>query len=94
MGTFIEYKNRKIYPDRYAITHNTEDINVFKVPSLRNIAQTAPYFHDGSAKTLYYAVKKMSHYNLGIEISDKEAQSLTAFLKTLDGEIPTILKPQ
>lgn len=91
MGTFNEYNSTKRYPDRSEIIHNDEFINVFKVPTLRNISLTAPYFHDGSAKTLQEAVKTMSHHNLGIEINDKDVDKIISFLKTLKGEQPEIL---
>lgn len=91
MGTFIEYQNQQQYPDRYNITHDKDDINVFKVPSLRNISRTAPYFHDGSRKTLSDAIRAMAHYNLGIPISQEDINDLIVFLKTLDGETPAIV---
>ena len=78
--------------DRYSLTHNPADKCVYKVPTLRNIALTAPYFHDGSAKTLLQAVEKMGYYNLGINIPTKDAQAIVAFLKTLTGKKPKFLK--
>jgi cytochrome c peroxidase len=91
MGTFFPYKTNSSYPDRADFTGNKRYKNVFKVPTLRNIALTSPYFHDGSAKTLLQAVQRMSHFNLGIEISKKDAEDIVAFLKTLTGEKPKIL---
>jgi cytochrome c peroxidase len=91
MGTFIEYKSSKDYPDRSLITHKKEHKNVFKVPSLRNIALSAPYFHDASSKTLKDAVLNMSHYNLGIKLPEHEVEHIVLFLKTLTGERPPIL---
>jgi len=91
MGTFLEYKSDIRYPDRSKITNNDEHINVFKVPTLRNINLTPPYFHDGSAKTLKEAITKMSRHNLGVKFSDKQADKIILFLKTLDGEKPKIL---
>ncbi len=61
---------------------------MFKVASLRNVAKTAPYFHDASADTLEAAVKKMAAYQLGIQLSDAQAGSITAFLGTLTGDLP------
>lgn len=92
MGTFVEYKTKKSYPDRYEVTKYLYDKNVFKVPTLRNIAKTAPYFHDASAKTLEEAIKKMSYYNLGVELDEKTIKDLVAFLKTLNGEQPAIMR--
>ena len=91
MGTFQEYKNETKFPDRSEVTHSKDSINVFKVPTLRNIELTAPYFHDGKAKTLKEAVNTMAKNNLGIELSDKEVNKLIKFLKTLTGEKPKIL---
>jgi len=79
-------------PDRYSITKREEDKNVYRVPTLRNITLTAPYFHDGSAKTLKEAIQKMAYYNLGMRILDSELEPLVAFLKTLTGKKPHILK--
>jgi cytochrome c peroxidase len=58
---------------------------ILRVPSLRNVATTAPYFHDGSAPTLGNAVRKMAAAQLDLDISDKEIQAIVAFLKTLTG---------
>ena len=77
--------------DRYSLTKDLDDKCVYKVPSLRNIELTAPYFHNGSAKTLIEAVKKMGYYNLGIEISDSDAKAIVKFLKTLTGKSPSFL---
>lgn len=91
MGTFMEYKTKQSYPDKYSVTKHNHDKNVFKVPTLRNISKTAPYFHDGSAKTLEDAIKKMTYYNLGVDLDEKTIKNLIAFLKTLDGELPKIV---
>ncbi|WP_321777349.1 cytochrome-c peroxidase [Sulfurimonas sp.] len=92
MGTFLEYKTKNDYPDRSKITYNPNHKNVFKVPTLRNINKTAPYFHDGSAKTLKEALSAMTKHNLGIKLDDKEVKKIISFLKTLDGELPKILE--
>jgi len=78
--------------DRYSLTHNPIDRCVYKVPTLRNIALTAPYFHNASAKTLFEAVKKMGYYNLGLEIPDSDVRAIVAFLKTLTGKTPSFLR--
>ncbi|MNR48927.1 Cytochrome c551 peroxidase precursor [compost metagenome] len=59
---------------------------MFKVPSLRNVAVTAPYFHDGSEQTLEGAVAVMFKYQLGRTPSEKDKDLLVKFLKTLTGE--------
>ncbi|HET9236533.1 MAG TPA: cytochrome c peroxidase [Oligoflexus sp.] len=73
---------------RYAVTRKDEDKFVFKVPSLRNVEHTAPYFHNGSAATLDDAVAGMGRYQLGRELSRSEINSLVSFLRTLTGEWP------
>lgn len=71
---------------RYNITKKEYDRYVFKVPSLRNIELTFPYFHDGSTKTLEGAVEVMSKYQLGRKLSQEEIQYVVKFLKSLNGE--------
>ncbi len=73
---------------RYAVTKNTADIYVFKVPVLRNVAMTAPYFHDGSVDRLQDAVKIMAQLQLGKTLTDAQASDIVAFLKSLTGQIP------
>lgn len=88
-GLVTPYKNAKDL-GRFDVTKNPEDKFVFKVPSLRNIAKTAPYFHDGKVATLKEAIKTMGKTQLGMNISDKEAASIETFLKTLTGDKPKI----
>ena len=73
---------------RFAVTKHDEDRMFFKVPSLRNVADTAPYFHDGSIADLPTAVKTMARLQLGKSISDQEAASIVTFLRTLSGKPP------
>jgi cytochrome c peroxidase len=73
---------------RCAITHDEADCHVFRVPSLRNVALTAPYFHDGSAPTLEDAVQVMAHFQLGRPLTELEVRSLVAFLRSLTGRQP------
>jgi cytochrome c peroxidase len=75
---------------RFNVTGQEDDRYVFKVPSLRNVALTAPYFHDGGVETLDEAVTIMARYQLGRELSKAEVQSIVAFLKTLTGERPVV----
>lgn len=86
MGAIIPIERNSKIDDRYKLTHRERDKNVFKVPTLRNIALTAPYFHDGSATTLREAISKMSYHNLGLKLSEKEIDPLLAFLNTLTGK--------
>lgn len=71
---------------RFNITGNELDRHVFKVPSLRNIALTAPYFHDGSAETLDQAIKMMGKYQLGVDIPQQDVDQIMTFLRSLTGE--------
>ena len=73
---------------RYNVTKREADRFVFKVPSLRNVAQTAPYFHDGSARTLPEAVQVMFTYQLGRTASAQDVALIVKFLGTLTGEQP------
>lgn len=65
-----------------------------KTPTLRNIAESAPYFHNGAIWSLREAIKEMGSVQLGIEISDKEAKSIELFLNALTGQKPSIVYPQ
>jgi cytochrome c peroxidase len=73
---------------RYALTHRPGDRMVFKVPSLRNVEQTAPYFHDGQVATLEEAVSRMARYQLGRRLSDAEVGAVVTWLKSLTGTVP------
>jgi len=68
-------------------TADEYDRHRFKVSGLRNVAQTKPYFHDGSQQSLYDAVKIMGIYQAGRNINDEEIKAIVAFLETLTGEI-------
>jgi len=72
---------------RYQLTHVEEDKFEFKVPSLRNVARTAPYLHDGSVTTLEEAVKVMAKHQLGREVSKTEVDDIVKFLHSLNGEL-------
>lgn len=73
---------------RYEVTKQEVDRMMFKVPTLRNIAETAPYFHDGSAATLEQAVKLMGTHQLGLSLSEHEIQAIIAWLRSLTGTLP------
>jgi cytochrome c peroxidase len=68
---------------RFEVTRNPDDDFVFKVPSLRNVALTAPYFHDGSVRDLPTAVERMAWHQLGIRIKPADRDDIVAFLKSL-----------
>ncbi|TJV32908.1 MAG: c-type cytochrome [Mesorhizobium sp.] len=71
---------------RFAITGVESDRHVFRVPSLRNVAVTAPYFHDGRTASLADAVKIMARSQLGRELDQRDADLIVKFLATLTGE--------
>jgi cytochrome c peroxidase len=73
---------------RFNVTGLESDRFVFRVPSLRNVELTAPYFHDGSAATLEQAVRTMARYQLGRPLEDADVGRLVAFLKTLTAPVP------
>jgi len=89
-GVFDGYFNNKTISQsdlgRFNVTGIEEDRYVFKVPGLRNVAVTAPYFHDGSVSTLENAVMIMGRYQLGRELSEEDIRLLTAFLQSLTGQ--------
>ncbi len=95
-GTFSNYweatGSDPIDEGRFEVTQNEADKYMFKVPSLRNIAGTFPYFHDGSVKDLGESVKIMAKLQLNKELSEEEVKSIVAFLNSLTGEVPKELK--
>lgn len=88
MGDYFKKRGNVTEADlgRYNVTKNEADKHVFKVPSLRNVALTAPYFHDGSARTLNDAVDVMFKYQLGRPASPQDQELIVKFLYTLTGE--------
>jgi len=76
-----------------SVSGKDEDDHVFRVQSLRNVAMTAPYFHDGSAATLNEAVHSMGKVELGTTLSKKDVADIVAFLETLTGEVPEVTFP-
>lgn len=89
MGDYFQKRGNPTNADlgRYLITNDANDKHVFKVPSLRNVALTAPYFHDASAKTLDQAVDVMFQFQLGRTASREDKAAIIKFLKTLTGEM-------
>jgi cytochrome c peroxidase len=73
---------------RFAVTGNPADMHSFRVPSLRNVELTAPYFHDGSAPDLQRAVEVMAKYQLGLKIPAGDRDAIVKFLGTLTGRKP------
>ena len=68
---------------RFAVTKNESDLHVFKVPGLRNIAKTGPYFHDGSVTSLEEAVRLMAWHQLGVDLPQEKVTSIVTFLNAL-----------
>jgi cytochrome c peroxidase len=73
---------------RFGFTKDPADLYVYKVPSLRNVVMTPPYFHDGSVARLDEAVKVMARVQLGVMLPDTEIREIVAFLDTLTGPLP------
>jgi len=78
---------------RKSVTGKAEDDHFFRVQSWRNVAMTAPYFHDGSVKTLSEAVRIMAKVQLDTKLSDSDVADIVAFLKTLTGKAPQVTYP-
>lgn len=87
MGNYFADRGKVTEADLglFNVTKRDQDRYKFKVPTLRNVAQTAPYFHDGSVETLEDAVIKMAYYQLGFSLGEEQVLDIVAFLKTLDG---------
>jgi cytochrome c peroxidase len=88
-GPYWQYTASKEVDDgRYVVTKNESDKYGFKVPILRNIEMTSPYFHDGSVDHLHDAIRIMGKIQLAKTFSDQQIGDITLFLKSLTGEIP------
>jgi cytochrome c peroxidase len=93
MGVVEPYKSTSDAEGRAGVTGKDEDRFNFKVPTLRNVELTYPYFHDGQAATLEEAVDIMGRLQLGKKYSDQEVSQIVAFLKTLTGDQPRFVMP-
>jgi cytochrome c peroxidase len=85
LGLVVPFESEDV--GRMKVTGNEADEHVFKVPSLRNVAETHPYFHDGSVATLDEAVRLMGKHQLGKDLDDEQVALLLAFLESLTGRI-------
>ncbi len=74
-------------PGRFNVTGNESDRGVFKVPSLRNVAETGPYFHDGSVGSVGQAIRLMADHQLGRTLSQEEVAALAAFMASLTASL-------
>jgi cytochrome c peroxidase len=94
LGLVIPYETKDT--GREKLTGNPAERFVFKVPSLRNVAKTQPYFHDGSIATLDQAIRLMAHHQLGKQLDDAQIASIAAFLEALTGQVDAsyIAKPE
>lgn len=93
MGIVEPYKSTSPVEGRSAVTGKDADRFNFKVPTLRNVEMTYPYFHDGEAETLTEAVDVMGRLQLGKKFTDAENAQIVAFLKSLTGDQPTFALP-
>lgn len=88
-GDYWDYtKSEKVDAGKFDVTKKEGDKNFFKVPSLRNITKTFPYFHDGSVADLREATRIMGKIQLNKELSEEDLDALMAFYETLTGEVP------
>ena len=71
---------------RAAITKAPADRMMFKVPSLKNIAETGPYFHDASANTLEAAIRTMGRYQVGVLLTEQDIQAIATWMRSLSGQ--------
>ena len=78
-------------PGRFGVTKKEADKYLFKVPSLRNVAKTAPYLHDGSVEDLGELTAMMAEHQLGRTLDDEQVGSIVTFLKSLTGDLPEAL---
>lgn len=81
-------------PGRFDVTHNPADKHLFKVPSWRNVALEAPYFQNGSVRTLPTAVRVMAACQLGKTLTDKQVGGIVSFLDDLTGKFPNENMPR
>ena len=90
---WTETGSKTIDPGLFAVTKKEEDRYRFRVPMLRNVAKTAPYFHDGSVERLERAVQVMAATQLGQDMDEATAGDIAAFLGSLTGEQPAHFAP-
>lgn len=90
---WLETGSEKVDVGRFAMTKKEEDRYVFRVPMLRNIAKTAPYFHDGSVDRLDRAVRIMASLQLARTLDDAAVSGIVAFLESLTGAVPAHYAP-
>ncbi|WP_250847228.1 cytochrome-c peroxidase [Aquisphaera insulae] len=91
-GVFSDYRaaTGTMNPDkgRFDLTKNPDDVDKFKIPGLRGVAVTPPYFHDGSVESLPKAIRIMAKIQLDTDLADTEVEAIAAFLGSLTGPMP------
>jgi cytochrome c peroxidase len=88
-GNYWDFtKSRKVDNGRFLVTKNEADKFLFKVPSLRNIEKTHPFFHDGSVTDLKEAVKIIAKLQLNKDLTDQEVHDIVTFMRSLTGTVP------
>src|SRR5690554_3862318 len=94
MGIVHEYLTENASLGRFEVTGDERDMLHFKVPSLRNVERTYPYFHDGAVWSLEEATQIMAYVQLGRELPEDDIADMVAFMKSLAGEMPELRIPQ
>ena len=94
LGLVVPFQSKD--QGRFDLTKKESDRMIFRVPTLRNVTKTAPYFHDGSVKDVQTAVKLMAQHQFGKQITEPEVKQIVTFLDALTGELPKsyIAKPK
>ena len=93
-NAYVSQYNLMADKGREEVTGKAADAHMFRVPTLRNITDTAPYFHNGSVNDLGEAVRVMAKTQLNRELSDEDVADIVAFLSSLTGEYPQITMPR
>lgn len=93
-GEFVDQYRLREDSGRFAATGRESDRHKYKVPTLRNVALTAPYFHNGAVPTLEQAVRVMAAAQMNVALTDDQVADIVAFLHALTGEFPAITLPR
>ena len=88
LGAFRDWPDQQTDPGRFTLTKQPRDRMYFKVPMLRNVAETGPWFHNGQVGSLEEAVRLMGKYETGTNLSNADVNSIVSFLHALTGKIP------
>jgi len=93
-GPYVEQFQLRQDKGRQAVTGREADHHKYKIPTLRNVALTAPYFHNGRVETLDQAVRVMAAVQLNERLPDADVADIVAFLQALSGEFPALTLPR